>query len=379
MHHKLTWIEISSANLRHNVQALKKIAGPESLMCPAVKGNAYGHGLTECAPVILEAGAEWLGVNALFEALALKESGISAPIYIMGYVPFEDLEDVVRNGFRMVVYNGETLARLAEITKKTGKPALTHLKLETGNWRQGVSREELNGIAAIYKANPLLKLEGASTHFANIEDTTDRTYANYQLNNFKEMVGILRGKGLDPEYLHCANTASTILYPDTYFNMVRTGIGIYGLWPSNETKLTARTLGRNLDLKPVMSWKTKIAQIKEVPAGSYVGYGCTYKTLKPSRLAVLPVGYYDGYDRGLSNTAFVLVRGKRAPIRGRVCMNMVMAEVTYIPDAALEDEVVLIGKQGDEEVSADMMAKWLGTISYEVTTSVNGRIERRVV
>jgi alanine racemase len=379
MLHKLTWVEISADNLRHNVKALKAIVGPEKILCPAVKADAYGHGLKECGPIILEAGADWLGVNALYEALELKESGIEAPIYIMGYVPFEDLDAVVENGFRLVVYNEETLRKLAEICKKKGKPALTHIKLETGNWRQGVKMEALQVVAEIYLQNPLLKLEGAATHFANIEDTTDRSYADHQLKNFREMIGLLRAKGLDPKYNHCANTASTILYPETYFNMVRAGIGIYGMWPSNETRLTARALGNDLELRPVLTWKTKIAQIREVPAGANVGYGCTYKTLKPSRLAVLPVGYFDGYNRRLSNTSYALIHGKRAPIRGRVCMNMVMADVTYIPEALLEDEVVLLGKQEQEEVSAELMAKWLDTINYEVTTGINGRIERRVV
>lgn len=379
MQHSLSWVEISGESLRHNVQTLKNLVGPGRILCPAVKANAYGHGLLECAPLILNAGADWLGVNALFEALDLKEVGIAAPIYIMGYIPLNELETAVQSGFHFVVYNRETLLRLAEITRKINKPAFTHLKLETGNFRQGVTRENLEGITEIYKKNELVRLSGAATHFANIEDTTDHSYAEYQLNNFKEMIGFLRSKGLNPEHIHCANTASTILYPSTYFNMVRAGIGIYGLWPSNETLLSAKIQKRQVELLPVLTWKTRIAQVKNVPSGSFIGYGCTCRAIKPTRLAILPIGYYDGYDRKLSNSGYVLIHGKRAPVRGRVCMNMSMVDVTYIPEASLEDEAVLLGKQGDENLSAELMAKWLDTINYEVTTKINSRLERRIV
>lgn len=379
MEHSLTWVEISAQSLRSNIQTLKNLAGQGRIFAPAVKANAYGHGLKQCAPIISEAGADWLCVNALFEAVELQEIGVKKPIYIMGYIALNELKETVEKGFHFVVYNEETLQKLVEICRQTGKQALTHLKLETGNNRQGVLREKLPEIAEVYKNNPLLKLEGVSTHFANIEDTTDRSYADFQLKNFKEMIGILENAGLNPTYKHCANTASTILFPETYFNMVRAGIGSYGLWPSNETFISAQHLHKKIDLLPVMTWKTRIAQIKKVAAGSFVGYGCTYRASEETSLAVLPVGYYDGYDRKLSNSAYVLIHGKRAPVRGRVCMNMIMADVTYIPDAALEDEVVLLGKQGDEKLSAEQLAKWCGTINYEITTRINEKLSRKVV
>ena len=182
------------------------------------------------------------------------------------------------------------------------------------------------------------------------------------------------------QYIHTANTAATILFPKTYFTMVRTGVGNYGLWPSNETRVSAQNEEKNISLQPIMTWKTRVAQVKNVPANSYVGYGCTYKTNHDSRIAILPIGYCDGYDRrGLSNTAYVLIQGKRAPVRGRVCMNMTMVDVTDIPGVKIEDEVVLLGRQGDEEVSADQLADWIGTIHYEVTTRINERIVRKLV
>jgi alanine racemase len=377
MKHSLTWVEISAENLQSNLQTLKNLAGG-ALFCPAIKANAYGHGLMECAPLIA-GGADWLCVNALYEATELQEIGVKKPIYIMGYVPLHELKEAVERGLRLVAYNAQTLLKLAEICASSGKPAFTHLKLETGNNRQGVLSEDLSAVLEIYKSNPLVKLEGVTTHFANIEDTTDRAYADFQLKNFNEMIAVIESAGLKPVYKHCANTAATLLFPDTHFNMVRAGIGVYGLWPSNETFVSASHLGNKIELKPVLSWKTKIAQVKKVPAGSFIGYGCTYKTSKDTRLAILPVGYYDGYDRKLSNTAYVLIRGARAPLRGRVCMNMIMVDVTDIPQAALEDEVVLLGNQGDEKLSAEQIAKWSGTINYEVTTRINERLKRVVV
>lgn len=380
MDHALTWVEISRSNLAHNIQTFKKLVGKDRVLCPAVKANAYGHGLTVCGPLMVESGADWLGVNALFEAVALKEKGIKVPIYIMGYIALDELPVAVENGFHFVVYNGETLDALSAITKKLQLPALTHLKVETGTHRQGVFAHELDKVLELYRNNPLLKLMGVATHFANIEDTTDHSYAEFQLQNFQKILDEIRARGFQPKYIHTANTAATMLFPKTHFTMVRTGIGNYGLWPSNETYVSSLKEGGNILLKPVLTWKTRVAQVKKVSAGSYIGYGCTYKAGHDSLVAILPVGYYDGYDRrGLSNTAHVLIHGKRAPVRGRVFMNMVTVDVTDIADVKVEDEAVLLGKQDDEEVSAEQMAQWIGTINYEVTTRINEQITRRAV
>lgn len=379
MEHRLTWVEISRSNLAHNIQTFRDLVGKDRVLCPAVKANAYGHGLTACAPLMVEAGADWLAVNALFEAVELKEVGIKVPVYIMGYIALEDLSTAVENGFHFVVYNSETLHELALITRKLQKQALTHLKIETGTHRQGVLEGELEEILDLYRNNSLVRMEGVAAHFANIEDTTDHSYAEQQLQNFQKIIEKIRAAGFSPEFIHTANTAATILFPKTHFTMVRTGIGNYGLWPSNETYVSAMKEGKNIALKPVMTWKTKVAQVKKIQAGQYIGYGCTYKTGHDSLIAVLPVGYYDGYDRGFSNNAHVLIGGKRAPVRGRIFMNMTVVDVTDIPDVKVEDEAVLLGRQGDEEVSAEQMAQWIGTINYEVTTRINEKIQRKVV
>jgi alanine racemase len=375
----LNWVEISKEKLTHNVKTFKNLIGKDRILCPAVKANAYGHGITECAPTIVEAGADWLGVNSLEEAQKLRTAGIQCPIYIMGYIPRANLEETVKNGFRFVVYNEETLSDLDDICNRTRSEALTHLKLETGSNRQGIRKENIPDIIDLYKKNPLIKMEGAATHFANIEDRIEHEYADFQLGNFKAMLGIIKNLGFDPPYKHCANTAATILFPNTYFNMARTGIGTYGLWPSNETFISARHENAHADLKPVLTWKTKIAQIRNISEGEDVGYGCTYRAQRDGRIAILPIGYYEGLNRKLSNKGYVLINGRRAPIRGRVCMNMTIVDVTNIPDVKLEDEAVIIGAQGSEVISAENFAEWVGTINYEVVTHIHESIKRVLV
>lgn len=223
-------------------------------------------------------------------------------------------------------------------------------------------------------------LEGVSTHFANIEDTLNHEYAERQLTLFSEVLEKIRGLGIDPPVVHTACSAASILFPKTHFTMLRTGIGLYGLWPSKETYLSAQMGSLRIpELKPVLTWKAKIVQIKTLPAGNFVGYGCTYKTTRRTKLAVLPVGYADGYDRAFGNRAHVLVHRKRAPVIGRVCMNHCMIDVTDIPKTALEDEVVLLGKSEDESITAEKLAEWAGTINYEVVSRISPLLERRVV
>ncbi|MBU1992740.1 MAG: alanine racemase [Patescibacteria group bacterium] len=370
-----TWVEVSKDNLIHNIQTLKGLVG-DRVFCPAVKANAYGHGIVEVAPYVLTGGADWLAVDALFEAKKLKESGIESPIYIMGYVLNNELKEAVKEGFRFVVYNKETIIELGKISRDCN----IHLKIETGNNRQGIALGDLPEIVDLLSKNPCINVEGVATHFADIEDTTDHSYAEEQIENFKKGIEILENGGVRPAYAHCANTAAVILFPHTYLNFVRAGIGIYGMWPSNETYVSAVKANKaDIELRPALTWKTIIAQIKNLKEGEYIGYGRTYRTTHDTRLAVLPVGYYDGYDRGLSNNAFVIIHGKRAPVRGRVCMNMIMVDVTHIPEAKVEDEVILLGKDGGEKVSAELMGSWANTINYEITTRINERIPRVIV
>lgn len=368
----LSWLEISKSALTENIKNFRKMVGEKVLLCPCVKGNAYGHGLVLCAKTFLEAGADWLAVNALYEARELRDNGVKAPICILGYVELEDLEEAVNLECRLIAYNKEMIEKLGTI----GRPVKIHIKVETGNNRQGVLLKELLDFVAVVKKFTNIEIEGLSTHFANIEDTTDHSYAELQLARFNDAIKKLESVGLEVPIKHCANSAATILFPKTHFQMVRIGIASYGLWPSSETYLAyTKEVSRKFKIAPALTWKTKIAQIKTIPSGEFISYGCTYKTGHETRLAILPVGYYDGYDRCVKD-AYVLIHGKRAPVRGRVCMNIIMVEVTDIPEACLEDEVVLIGHSGAEEITVDVFAGWAGTINYEITTRINERIPR---
>lgn len=372
---ELTWVEISKEALTNNVRTFRRLVGNDVKLAPAVKANAYGHGLVETSKAFLEAGANYLCVNALYEAEALRKAGIKAPLLIIGYVALSDLKRALELNCDLTVYNLETI----QVLGKLRAPANIHLKIETGNHRQGVKPEDLPVILDEFKKHPHLKMAGLSTHFANLEDRISHSYALYQLKEFKKAYRLLEEHGHAPHFRHTANTAAAILLPEAHFNFVRIGIGAYGLWPSDKTLKAAAHAGINVHLTPALTWKTVVVQVKEVDKGALVGYGCTYEMPKNGRIAVLPVGYYDGFVRLLSNKGFVLIHGKRAPVIGRVCMNMIMVNVSHIPDVKLEDEAVLIGKQGKEEISAEEMGELSQTINYEVTTRINERIPRKLI
>lgn len=376
----LQWVEIDRSALTHNIHQFRKQIGEKRKFLAMVKANAYGHGILEVSRIALNAGADWLGVHSLEEGILLRKEGFTCPILVVGYIPLGGLKEAVAQDLRLTVYNFETLDTLSRVCDQLQRKAFLHVKVETGTYRQGIRKEEALLFAKKALAHPFLILEGISSHFANIEDTTDHSYAQSQLQNFNKVIGELKKNKIEIPLKHMSCSASAILFPDTYFDMVRAGIGMYGLWPSKETFLSCRLQKREpLKLKPVLSWKTRIAQIKKVPKGSFIGYGCTYRASRKSVLAVLPIGYYDGYDRGLSNSSYVLIKGKRAPLRGRVAMDFIVVDTTDIRRVELEDEVVLLGKDGEESISADHLASLVGTINYEIVTRINPLIPRIVI
>jgi alanine racemase len=327
---------------------------------------------------VVAAHADWLGVNAVDEALVLARLGIARPVCILGFTPPEDAAAVVAHGFRQVVYRDDVAVALSRAAAAAGTPARIHVKIETGTNRQGVTLADLPAFLERIRALPGLEIDGVSSHFANIEDTLDPAFPQAQQRRFEEAMRILAAAGVRPPHVHTAATAGVLLFPETHFTMVRVGVGVYGIWPSRETRLAARERGRQIPLEPPLTWKCRIAQIKHVDRGEYVGYGLTFQAPRPLRLAVLPVGYYDGYDRRLSNAGRVLVRGRYAAVVGRVAMNMTMADVTDT-GADVSDEVVLLGRQGDAEIRADELAEKIGTIPYEVVARLNPRIPRTLV
>lgn len=252
-----------------------------------------------------------------------------------------------------------------------------HLKIETGTSRQGLGLDEALELGRLVADLPGLWLEGLTTHYADIEDTTDHRYAQRQQELLQEAVAAFAAAGLGVEKVHAANSAATLLWPQTHASLVRVGIAAYGLWPSRETYAVAlqrcqdQAAGWVPQLRPALSWRARLVQVKEVPAGAYIGYGRTFRTTHPTRLGILPVGYYEGYDRRLSNVAHVLVGGLRAPVRGRVCMNMLMVDLTHIPEARAGQVATLLGRDGEEEVSAETLAGWMGTINYEAVSRIH--------
>jgi len=370
----LTWVEISKEALIHNLKEFRRLVGPNVALAPAVKANAYGHGLVECSKAMAEHGADYLCVNALYEAEALRQAGIRTPILLIGHTPLSDLGELHKLQLETIVYNPETVEALG----KLGHPINIHLKIETGNHRQGIRPEDLPAFAERTKRFPNLTVKGLSTHFANLEDRLNQQYARHQLREFQRSFDMLKTLGLKPHYRHCAATAGIVALPEAHFNFVRLGIGGYGLWPSPKTQVAAERAGLKMELKPALTWKTMVAQIKEVEKGDLVGYGCSHEMKHDGKIVVLPIGYYDGFVRALGNKGAVLIRGHRAPVIGRVCMNMIMADATEIPDVRLEDEVVLLGEQGKERITAEEMGELSGTINYEVTTRIGERIPRNL-
>ncbi|MBP9717718.1 alanine racemase [Candidatus Gracilibacteria bacterium] len=374
----LSRVAISRSALTSNIRLIRGVIGKKVLMAPAVKSNAYGHGLVETATAFLDGGADWLCVNALFEAQILRKQlpkkYAKVPILILGYTPLSDLKEAVKLGCRLTVYNRETIAALKKI-----KGAIIHIKVETGNHRQGIHTDELVAFVKECKKNNII-VEGISTHFANIEDIAvssafdGNSYPRQQLKRFLEAIELLKKNNIEIPLAHCANSAATLLFPETHFQLVRPGVAAYGMWPSPEVESVFRKNHPGKNLRRALSWKTHVVQIKEIPAGAFVGYGCTFQAKRPTRLAILPVGYYDGYDRGLSNKAQVLIHKKRAPVVGRVCMNIMMVDVTDIPRVKLEDPVTLIG----DGITAQELALWADTINYEITTRINETIPRIV-
>jgi len=380
-----TWVEISKAALTNNVRAFRRHVGEKTAVMAVVKSNAYGHGLVDVAKIADRNGVSWFGVDNVDEGIALRKNGITKPILLLGYTLNERLADCVAHRLSFVVYNMETVKairalKLPRLSSRPGlstKAAFVHVKIETGTTRQGVSGDALKRLVRELKKTPGVVIEGASTHFANIEDTTDHAYAETQLQRFREGLSILSKEGIDPPWKHAACSAATVLFPETYFNLVRLGISMYGIWSSKETLAVAKGRAR-LDLKPVMTWKTIIAQIKKVKKGTPVSYGLTERVTRDSTLAILPIGYWDGFDRKLSSNGIVLIRGRRCKVIGRVCMNMCVVDVTDVPGIRVEDEVVLLGRQKKEIVSAEDIASKVGSINYEVLTRVNPLIPRVV-
>ena len=372
------WAEIDLAALASNVRGMKALTGDDCRLMAVVKANGYGHGMCRVAGSALENGASALGVARLAEGIGLREHGFSAPVLVMGYTSARFASEIVAHNLIQTVWSEDDARAFSESASTAGTTMPVHFKVDTGmgrlgkNMMTGDDREAIDKTVREIRAVadlPGIFLEGVYTHFASA-DEKDKTYARAQLDLFLRLIDQLKTAGLSTVICHAANSAAVIDLPETHLDMVRTGIAIYGLYPSTAVNR------QRVSLQPAMTLKTRIVQLKQVPAGTRISYGSTYTTPRPTTLAIVPIGYADGYSRLLSSAGFMLVAGKKAPVVGRVCMDLTVLDVGGIDGVAVEDEVVVFGKQGATEISVDEIAAMLNTIPYEVVTTVTDRVPR---
>lgn len=362
-----TWIEVDKVAIAHNTRRIKEIIGRDVGLMAIVKANAYGHGALAVSSTALLNGATHLGVATVNEAIELRDAGINAPILCLGYTPPWAVRQAIRYDLALTLYDLEVARSFDRVAREMNATLRTHVKIDTGMARLGLMPEQVipffRGLANLRN----LQTEGLYTHFSAAESDID--YTHRQLKIFLDLFKLLRAAGFSFKYVHTANSAAVLQFPEARFNMVRAGIGLYGIDPGAETPLPS-------DFRPAMTWKTSIAQVKTLAPGSFVGYGNTYRTRGTERIAIIPVGYADGFRRAPQHWGEVLVNGVRAPIIGRISMDMSTINVTNVPEVAIGDEVVLIGNQGDERITAAEVAEKLGTSAYEVVSTILARVPR---
>lgn len=379
-----TWVEVDLSAVTNNTRRLRQIIGADCLLMSVVKANAYGHGAFQISETALGAGADRLATASLSEAVALRDSGISAPILVLGYTPPYHAQEAIRADVTLTVMDTDLAQELAIQAKSIGKTAKIHVKVNTGMNRLGLQPEDTPAFIATVSHLPQIQVEGIFTHFATA-DSQDHSFMLTQLAIFEQLLGLLAAQGIRPPIAHCANSAATIYYPHSHMQMVRPGIATYGLHPdANESMLPS-------DFIPALTWKAMVAQVTELQPGDSVSYGREFTAQAPMQVATIPVGYADGFPRKPNNWGHVLIRGQVAPILGRVCMDQTIVDVTHIKlkDNTTSDqtgksaakigpgeEVVLIGAQEGEVLSADQIGQQLGTINYDVVSRIMSRVPR---
>ena len=364
----LTYAIIDLDAIAHNIQALKAHIGPTVTLIAVVKANAYGHGAVEVASTALRHGAERLAVARVMEGVQLREAGITAPILVLGYALPHEIATAIEHDLTLTITEPEAAAVASRRAAALGRVAPVHVKIDTGMGRFGLLPDEVVPFLAKLTALPGLKLEGLYTHFA-VADLADKSYTHQQFAIYRRVLADAQAAGYTIPIRHVANSAATLDLPEMHLDAVRTGIAIYGLWPSDEVTPA-------VDLRPALSLKSHVARVRTLPAGASISYGRTYITPHEMPVALVPVGYGDGYHRLISNRGAVLINGRRAPIVGRVCMDQFVVDISQVGPVALNDEVVLIGCQGEACIRAEEVAGWAETINYEVTTSLLPRAVR---
>jgi len=383
-----SWIELSESSFRHNLKFLNKLIGSHAVFSSVIKGNAYGHGIENFVPLAEKCGVHHFSVFSSDEAeRTLKCSNRKSEIMIMGHIDNEDLGWAIENGISFYVFDLDRLYAALRTAEKMEMAAAIHIELETGMNRTGFNEQDMESLIDVLKSNSdSFIVKGICTHYAGAESIGNYYRIKQQISKYHELVERLEREGVKAERKHTACSAAAINYPETIMDMVRFGIAQYGFWPTKETCMhyllnnssDSKDHVKNL-LKTVISWKSRIMAIHEVAAGEFIGYGIHYQTPRRQRIATVPVGYYDGYARNLSNLGHVLVRGHRASVVGTVAMNMIMIDVTDIPGACKGDEVVIIGKQKRSRISVTSFSDMTQNLNYEVLVSLAGTIPRYVV
>ena len=372
------WAEIDLAAIGHNVRQLRGLLRPPTNFMAVVKANGYGHGAEAAARAALDNGATRLGVARLEEGIALREVGLDAPILVFGHTAADTTDQLLNYALEATVYNYDTAAAYAARARQLKRRLPVHVKIDTGMGRLGLfcnqhdaarAAKDLSHRVGRIAALKGLRLSGLSTHFASA-DSRDLAFARHQLERFTRLIAQLHRDGIDVPLKHAANSAATIQLPEAHLDMVRCGIAIYGLNPSVETRMGP------LHLRPAMTLKSRIIHLKSVPAGTTISYGQTWSAPRATTIATVPVGYADGYNRGLSSKGQMLVRQSPVPVVGRVCMDLTMLDVGTLPEVALHDEVVVFGRQGEAFIRADHLAGALQTINYEIVTAISARVPR---
>lgn len=359
------WAEINLGHIAFNVGQFRKKLKDNCQLMAVVKANGYGHGDLEVARTALASGASWLAVAFPEEGMRLRRAGIAAPILVLGALSTDQLEICVTRDLVVSLHQWEIAVALANLARRCHKTVRVHIKVDTGMGRLGLSPDEVSSFIKQVRGLPGIEVQGIYTHFASAEES-DKDYVHWQWIRFWRLLQQLNSEGICPPLRHAANTAATLYLPETHLDMVRVGLGIYGMYPCNR---------RPMVLKPSFSLKAQVAAVKRVPPGTAISYNSTYVTWKETTIGVLPVGYADGISRLLSNKAQVLVGGNRVPIVGRVCMDHTMIEVGDYP-LTVGEEVTMIGKQDSTSVTVDDWAAWMGTINYEITCMIGKRVPR---
>jgi alanine racemase len=361
-----TNVEVDLAVLAENLGAIRRKVAPAKVM-PIVKANAYGHGLIPVAKTLLDNGADMLGVAILDEGIALRQAGVSASILVLGGILNEQVPAYLENNLIMTVTSPENLEAINQVARHVGRMASVHLKIDTGMGRLGALYDQTEMLIETSLQCENVRVEGIYSHFANA-DAVDLTQARLQLERFKQALNIYEKKSLPYPMRHMANSGAILQLPEAYFDLVRPGIMLYGVYPGKETR-------RTVLVHPALTWKTRIVYSKMIPANYPVSYGSTWQSDHPVRIITLPVGYGDGYFRCLSNRAQVIVSGKKKPIVGRICMDQLMVNLED-EMAQVGDVVVLLGEWNGQAITADDLADMAGTIPYEILTNINLRVPR---